>query len=41
VSKPLDLEQFRLTLDMIEMTSINRRLERVDLALDGEFQVER
>jgi hypothetical protein len=39
VSKPLDLEQFRLTLDMIEMTSINRRLERVDLALDGQFQV--
>ncbi len=39
VRKPLNLEQFHLTLDMLELTSINRRLERVDLALSGAFQL--
>lgn len=39
VRKPLDLEQFRLTLDMLELTSINRRLERVDRVLGGTAQL--
>jgi CheY-like chemotaxis protein len=34
VRKPVDLAHFRLALDMVELTSINRRLERVGLASD-------
>jgi CheY-like chemotaxis protein len=41
VRKPVDLQHFRLALDMVELTSINRRLERVGLAseLDPVFRL--
>jgi CheY-like chemotaxis protein len=39
VRKPLNFEQFNLALDMLELTSINRRLERVDRMLEGALQV--
>jgi len=39
VRKPLDPEQFHLTLDMLELTSINRRLERVERIVGDTAQL--
>lgn len=36
--KPLNFEQFRLTLNMLELTSVKQRLHNIDLALDLAFQ---
>ncbi len=36
--KPLSLEQFRLTLNALELTSVQQRLHNIDLVLDLAFQ---
>jgi CheY-like chemotaxis protein len=38
LSKPLNLAQFRLTLDMLELTSVKRRLHDIERALDLAFR---
>ncbi|MBI3628522.1 MAG: hypothetical protein HY217_02875, partial [Candidatus Rokubacteria bacterium] len=38
IRKPLSFEQFRLTLDMLEMTTVKHRLHDIDLALDLAFR---
>ena len=38
IRKPLSFEQFRLTLDMLELTTVKHRLHDIDLALDLAFR---
>lgn len=38
IRKPLSFQQFRLTLDMLELTTVKQRLHDIDLALDLAFR---